>query len=203
MRNNGGRNGNCVADFRPNRIDILDESMTIREEPTIKTPFIYQPGRCPVCGVEIRPRENEVFQNGLWDGRTETGEPAGGGLVYETNCSGCGFLLYTGLTGIWANVDLLVLLWYPCAEKRLAGGNRYGGRPGAWTPDTIPQIEKRFQELLAQSKSLDEAIVTLHLTTGIGGLQIIGLVERFVGLSKLEAKQRVVQALAPKRDEGT
>ena len=46
----------------------------------------HRAGFCPRCGVAIAVPDLAV---GLWDGETEDGRPAGGG-VWETECHGCG-----------------------------------------------------------------------------------------------------------------
>lgn len=163
-------------------------------------PFRDEPGRCPRCGIPVRPRDENVVYVGVWDGREPDGRPTGG-PTFATNCSECGVVLVTHLRSKWTEAEASGIHWHTRGERWLVGGDRWRGRPGAWSPEDAPRHEARLRNLRAQFDSLEEAVCILHTTTGLGALPIAGLVERVAGLAAKDAKRLVVRALAPHENE--
>lgn len=159
-------------------------------------PFRDQPGRCPFCGAEVRPRPGDVFFMGVWDGRNATGERTAGSM-FGTNCPECGVELTNYGAAAWDAAESAEAIWHSDGRAELVGGDRWRGRPGAWSPADAARHEARLRELLARAGSMESAIRTLHLTAGLGALQLCGLVERVAGLPRQEAKRLVVRSLAP------
>ena len=67
---------------------------------------------------------------------------------------------------------------------------------GAWSPEDAHRHEVRLRVLWDRSGSLEAALLTHHLTAGLGALPLSGLVERVAGLPADQAKRLVVRALA-------
>lgn len=173
--------------------------MASRSARTPDLPFRGQPGRCPHCGTEVCPRPEAIFPVGLWDGRDAAGSPTGG-VVFGTNCPECGVVLLAHGGGRWNAAGSSAVAWHTGGCRRLVGGDRWRGRLGAWSPEDAPRHEARLRELVDRLGSLEEAVLTLHGSAGLGALHLTGLVERVAGVSKVEAQRVVVRALDPDRD---
>jgi hypothetical protein len=158
-------------------------------------PHWGEPGCCPMCGMEVRPRKGEVFGVGCWDGRSPDGRRTGGPIV-AVNCAECGAALRTFHCGAWEDGDAANTSWQSDGSHRLVGGDWRHGRPGAWSPEDAPRHEARLRQLWGRLGSLEEAIRTLQAISGLGALPLAGLVERVAGPPIEKAKRLVVRALA-------
>lgn len=180
---------------------VKGQQMAIHSIWEREVPYRNQPGRCPMCGVDVRPRDQEVGGAGVWDGVDSDGRRCGGPL-FAVNCSSCGTTLNCHLSlARWQDADPSKVIWQRSYRQYLVGGDRWRGRPGAWEQLDVQQVDQKFSQLLAQSDSVDDAIRSLHLIAGLGALHLCGVVERVVGVSALEAKKRVVRAMLDSWDE--
>lgn len=170
--------------------------MAIRSARELEQRFRDQPGRCPLCGATVQPRDDEVSAIGVWDGQDADGGRTAG-TVFGANCQECGIVLkkYGGYK--WSEGNPAATIWYTDGARKLVGGDRWRGRPGSWTSDDAPCHETRLRELQQRLGSLDDAVRILHATAGLGALHLSWLVERVAGLEALEAKRLVVRALSP------
>ena len=171
--------------------------VAIRVESGVEMPFRERRGCCPRCGIAVRPRTTDVFCIGNWSGRNETTGERTGGQVFGVNCAECGTVLKNYRFASWGGVDLASVRWHSDGEAVLLGGDRWRGRPGAWSADHAPRFEPRLRELVSGLGSLEEAIRVLHLTSGLGALPLSELVERLAGVPSRAAKRLVVGALHP------
>ncbi len=150
-----------------------------------------EPGSCPICESIVDVPVADYSYGGHWDGRS------GGGLIYAVNCPSCGFYLHYLANGPPETTSSTTRIWYSNGRRDLASGDRWRGRPGAWQLERVPQFKTRLRQLLAKGIEHQDAILTLHTTTGIGALHLVPIVQDVLGLSERESRRLVVASLSP------
>ncbi len=158
-----------------------------------------RPGHCPCCQVPCVAPENGVEWAGCWDGRAEgdTKTITGGGSIFAINCVACGCVLHCHAPGKWDSWLTNTALWYAHGSRYLIGGDRWRGRPQTCSPEQVDSLVTRFQNLLETSKEIEEAVLILHTTSGIGAISLIAVIANVLCISTAEAKKLVVNSLSP------
>jgi hypothetical protein len=128
------------------------------------------------------------------------GKPCGGSIL-AINCVACGCVLRCYATGRWESSLAQNALWYSDGTRVLIGGDRWRGRPEAWQLEQLDSHASRLENLIGSAKSVNEAVLIFHTTTGIGAINLITVAVKALRISVVEAKKLVVNSLSPFSDE--
>ncbi len=161
-----------------------------------------RPGHCPCCQASCVAPESGAEWAGCWDGRAggDKSKTCGGSL-YAINCVVCGCVLKCYATGGWESSLAENALWYSDGSRVLMGGDRWRGRPKSWQAEQLDSHASRLEHLIGSTKSVSEAVLILHTTTGIGAIDLVPVIVKALRISVVEAKKLVINSLSPYANE--